>query len=134
MNDKTNFDEYTVAIAPDINGKVSRTVGLETIIPAIRSYIHENEGYSVEVTDGSETIVFDIQEQNKDGHITETQLADYCNEKLDKILKKYNNKNVSFKETYREEEYSGGMVELDDGETIEKVNTKTKVKITYTKI
>ena len=39
-----------------------------------------------------------------------------------------------FEEIYKEEEYSGASQELIDGETIEKVNTKTKVTVTYERI
>ena len=136
-NDKTNFEEY---VAETVSS--NRIVGLESIIPAVRKYIHENDGYSVEIIDGNTTrYVFDITEQNENGIITESQLTKYCEEKLKEIIKKY--KNDTFTEKYSETIYSGGkLIEYSDGEriqlksdgeTIEQVNTRTKVIITYIK-
>ncbi len=126
-NDKTNFEEY---VAETVSS--NRIVGLESIIPAVRKYIHENDGYSIEIVDGNTTrYVFDITEQNENGIITESQLTKYCEEKLKEIIKKY--KNDTFTEKYSETIYSGGREELSDGETIEEVNTRTKIIITYIK-
>lgn len=125
LNDKTNYEQYV-----ESHTDKSRTVGIETIIPTVRRYVSDNENYSVEIIDGSNIYTFDLlldQEMNK----TPKQIKDDLEKSLEQLLKKY--KNAKFKETYSEEVYRGEIKSLDNGETIEKINTDTKVKITYTK-
>lgn len=125
LNDKTNYEQYV-----ESHVDKSRIVGIETIIPTVRRYVYDNENYSVEIVDGSDVYTFDLlvdQEMNK----TPKQIRDDLEKSLEKLLKKY--KNARFKETYSEKLYRGDIEYSDNGETIEKINTDTKVKITYTK-
>lgn len=125
LNDKTNYEQYV-----ESHVDKSRIVGIETIIPTVRRYVYDNENYSVEIVDGSDVYTFDLlvdQEMNK----TPKQIRNDLEKSLEKLLKKY--KNARFKETYSEELYRGDIEYSDNGETIEKINTDTKVKITYTK-
>ena len=137
MNDKTNFDEYVTTT------KVKREVGLETIIPVISSYITENDGYYIQIIDDSENLdlTFDIKggqlnqidPSYRDERINEPRkIKKYMLKALKKILETYENEKPIFEETYIEEEpYSGGRYILPDGDTIEQVNTETKIKIIY---
>ena len=123
-NDKTNFDEYVESMSGSY-----RIVGLDVIVPLIRNYIHENENYSVVVDLGSEKIIFDINEQNNQGIFGHTELLDYCETNLKRIIKNYQGR--LFEEIFSEYVQVGGVKEFADGETLEKINTLTKVKITY---
>ena len=143
LNDRTNFQEDVEMSTNEI-----RTVGIETIIPEIRNYIHDNEGYSVEVIADGQNYIFDIPTQNEAGIITDAQLQEYCEEKMKIIIN--NHMGDKFQEIYSEYPYSGGYYEVGgtktdvetnkgkytagDGEVVEAVNTQTKVKITYRKV
>lgn len=154
-NDKTNFEDYTIA------SSMNRTVGLETIIPAVRRYITDNEGYEIRFKDESKglDLTFDIREQKNQlyqFHIDEekknqliyesSELNQYLKDCLEQITKKYKSTNAKFIETYEEVVISGTKYEMGDGEVadsiiieeidgvvIEKINTETKVIITYTR-
>lgn len=129
-SDKTNFEEYVQEHA-----QANRTVGIETVIPAVRRYVKDNENYCVEIIDGSKTYTFDLlvdQQMNR----TPKQIQENLEKSLEELLNKY--RNATFKESYSETVYRGGIGEVknENGETIEtveKINTDTKVKITYTK-
>ena len=134
-NDKTNFEEYVHGrenIDPNARHG-ERIVGLETIIPAIRRFVHENDGYWIEIIAGSKTYIFDINQLKEQGIITNTELQNYTTEKINEIIRNYGN-NCYFVEKFSEYEYSGGSYKASNGETVEAVNTETKVKITYTKL
>lgn len=124
-NDKTNFEQYV----PE-HEEPKRTVGIETVIPAVRRYVTDNENYSVEIIDGSKTYLFDLIEDQKK-NLTPRQIQENLEKSLEELLNKY--KKATFKESYSEKVYRGGYYVADNGETIEKINTDTKVKITYTK-
>lgn len=123
-SDKTNFDEYV-----ELNNQANRVVGLDVIVPKIRNYIHENENYSVVVDLGSKKIIFDINEQANQGIFGDKELKEYCENNLKTIIKNY--KGRQFEEIFSEYVQVGGVKEFADGETLEKINTLTKVKITY---
>ncbi len=125
-NDKTNFEEYV----PE-HAKINRTVGIETIIPTIRRYLTNNDVYSVEVIDGSKTYVFDLV-NDQQTNLTPDKLKENLEKNLEELIRKYSDS--TFIETYSEKIYRGDISTSENGETIEKVNTDTNVKVTYTKI
>ena len=125
LNDKTNFEQYV----PEYN-RTNRIVGIETIIPAIRRYVTDNENYSIEVIDGSKKYVFDLTEDEKN-NLTPTQILENLEKSLEELVKKYSD--AFFEERYSESIYRGDIAYLPNGETIEKKQTDTKVKITYIK-
>lgn len=125
-NDKTNFEEYVLEHA-----KINRTVGIETIIPTIRRYLTNNDVYSVEVIDGSKTYVFDLV-NDQQTNLTPDKLKENLEKNLEELIRKYSDS--TFIETYSEKIYRGDISTSENGETIEKVNTDTNVKVTYTKI
>ena len=46
VNDKTNFETYMDSLGVEDQ---HRTVGLETVVSAVRRYVNDNENYSVEI-------------------------------------------------------------------------------------
>ncbi len=118
--DKTNYEEYI----PN-NAENFRIVGLETVIPAIRRYISDNEGYSVEIRNASGTVLYSFELQEDGG---DPQIYEKTEENLKKIIKYYAGK--QFKEYFGVEIYKGDEFE-DNGEIIKKKNTDERVKITY---
>ena len=110
-NDKTNFEEYIEGISSS-----NRIVGLEAVIPSIRRYIYDNDGYAIIVklpgTGVSNDIIFDILKQNEDGYISGTELKEYYETQIKTIIntcKSYENasggKKVKFEEIYEEVPY-----------------------------
>lgn len=94
-NDRTNFEEYVPQLANQ-----NRIVGIETIIPAIRRYATDNEGYSVEIiVNGKQEYVFDLLEDQKN-NLTPTQIYRNLDKNLEELMKKYTN--TKFTETYSE--------------------------------
>lgn len=128
-NDKTNFEEYVTSLS--INDKyVNRLVGLEVIIPLIRNYVYESDNYSIEVQIGDKTYLFDKDEQGQNG--SKSDYKDYCERELKEILKEYKaHEGAQFKEVFSEFPQVGGLIKFADGETLEKINTLTKVNIRY---
>jgi len=146
LNDRTNFEEHVQQVSDSRVKHGERVVGMETIIPAIRRFVHENDGYWIEVIAGSDKYIFDIDQLKNQGIIIDSQLQKYTSENINTILSKYAGR--YFIEKYSEYEYSGGFYDINDptsstlskgqgrqtrnnGETVEAVNTETKVKITY---
>lgn len=124
-NDKTNFEEYLPGHADD-----NRIVGIETVIPTIRRYVTDNDNYSVEIIDGSRTYTFDliVDQQN---NLTPNKIKANLEESLEMLLDRY--ADATFIESYSEKVYRGEIYTSNNGETVEKINTDTKIKITYTK-
>ena len=140
VNDQSNFEEFIS------EASTNRVVGIEAIIPEIRRYITHNEGYSIKIIDNisvpslSLTITLDNQtnelDEDKEGQVISepSELKAYRTKCLDTITEKYQfNNDVKFVETFSEVAHKGGTIEVD-GEVLEKVNTETNVKITYTRI
>lgn len=126
-NDRTEFEPY---VAEHVRDK--RIVGIETIIPTVNRYVTNNENFSVEIKDGNKTYIFDLLEDQRNS-LTPRQIQENLQNSLKELLEKY--KDATFEESYSEEIYRGGIGNSlnGNGETVEKVNTDTKVKITYTK-
>ena len=126
--DKTNYEEYVPELA-----KTDRVVGIETIIPIIRRYVTENEGYSVIVIDGSNKYEFSLEADRESG-MADTQILRELDKSLETLYKKYKgNKGVTFSESFKIIKYRGEVVEALDGETYEAINTDFKTVITYTR-
>ena len=117
--DKTNFDEYVV---PDTT-YTYRKVGIETVVPAVRRYIGNNEGYIVEVKTHSKTYIYDPERDGSEFLSDDEQRARIEND-IKELMDKC--KNATFKEYFSAVIYRGGRYE-----GVEKINTDEKVKITY---
>ena len=156
-NDKTNYDERIDA------SSTIRNVGLEAIIPTIRAYVTDNEGYAIRFIDntrqnnGSKSIdfSFDIKEQKfqltdfgintlnglrvyRDQLIVEPNaFNEYMQDCLDVLSDLYKNQpNALFRETYKEKIISGGRQTMADGEEVEQLIEKsnTETKVFITYI
>jgi uncharacterized membrane protein YdfJ with MMPL/SSD domain len=134
LSDKKNFEEYTAETQ-----SIKRTVGIETVISAVKRYINDNENYSVEIKNrNGDTLtmgansrnkaIFDLLEDHNQS-MTPNQTAQRLEEWLKELMDKYNNE--KFEESYSQVLFTGEMVETETGEIAEKPNTDTKVKITY---
>lgn len=124
-NDKTNFEQYV-----ESHEDKFRKVGIETIVSTVRRYVTDNENFSVEVKDGSTVYTFDLI-VDQENNLTPNQIKENLDKSLKNLIEKYSNS--KFIETYSEKVYRGKEYVFENGETIEKINTDTKVKITYTK-
>ena len=124
--DKTNYGKYVNESPGNY-----RIVGLETVIPAIRRYVGDNEGYSVRIQiNGTIKYVFDgIEDENK--NLSPTQIETNLENNLKEIIKNYSN--ATFEEHIKVTRYRGDVYVAADGETVEKKNTDEKVEITYIK-
>lgn len=125
MNDKTNFEEYI-----EENKNEKKIVGMETIIPLVARYIDYNENYSIEIqnTNGSSIAVFDLLEDQKLNR-TELQTRQRLKEELENLVDKYQDR--QFEEIYSEEIYKGQIYTTENEESFEKINTNSKIRITY---
>lgn len=109
-------------------GGNNRIVGVDTIIPTLYQYYQEL--YCVTIKDRSGTVIetFDIANETLDTPRMMARLDNFVNEKLLGTELK----NKQFEETFYEDVYKGKIYpDPDTGETIQDINTKIKIKITY---
>lgn len=123
--DKTNFEEHL-----EESQTQKKIVGMETILPLVARYIDYNENYSIEIQkeNGDTIVIFDLLEDRK-ANRTVSQTRKRLEEEMQKLVKNY--QNSKFSESYSEEVYRGEVYETESGETFEKTNTNTKIRITY---
>ena len=124
--DNTNFEQYTEG-----GNDTDRIVGLETVVPTIKRYIENNEGYSVKVIiSNSKTYTFDLI-QDQENNLTPKLIRQNVEDSIKEIIDNYGD--VQFEEHFSASIYRGERYN-DSGDIIERVNTDEKIEITYRKI
>lgn len=128
--DNDNYMEYIEGDSDSIN----RIVGVETIIPTLYNYY--TELYSVTIIDSEGNIIKTIDMDNYDDGAVETEsMYERLDEFVEETLLGTELNEKKFEETFYEY-VAKGSIYTDDttGETIEGINTKTKIDITYREI
>ena len=127
--DKTNFEQYVSFEQYASNASSSdhpcRIVGIETVVPAIRRYIDNNEGYYVELKDinGKTMYVYDSSSTD-DEFLGADEKKAQIERDINEIIKNYRDKEF-------EEYFSATIYRGERFEGIETKNTDEKIKITY---
>ena len=120
-------DKYVDYIEGDSN-TTKRIVGIDTVIPTLYEYYKELYSVTILSSSGSEIANFDIANETLDRVTMMARLDTFVNEKLLGTELK----NKKFEESFYEYTYKGNIyTDPDTGETIQDINTKTKIDITY---
>ena len=116
--DKTNFEQYV----PNASNTY-RIVGIETVVPAIRRYIDNNEGYYVELETHGKTYIYDSSNDDNEFLGADEKRAQIESD-INEIIKKCSD--AEFEEYFSATIYRGERFE-----GIETKNTDEKIKIKY---